>query len=82
MFFTNKRKFKFPSVFEIDKNLVEVDQDLRLQGFVIANKLSFKKHVKNIKCLVNCKLFSIKNDFLSIKECKASIFSNIYSSSF
>ena len=70
MFLTNKKRIKFPSKLEIDKNDSEVVNEFRLLGVIIDNKLCFKKHVENTKFLVNRKLFSIKKIFylsLSVK---------------
>ena len=74
MFLTNKRGITFPSNFVIDKNSVEVVQEFRLLGVNIDNKLNFKKHVENVKCLVNRKLFSIKKIFYLSQSVKLQFF--------
>ena len=71
---TNKRGITFPSNFVIDKNSVEVVQEFRLLGVNIDNKLNFKKHVENVKCLVNRKLFSIKIIFYLSQSVKLQFF--------
>ena len=74
MFLTNKRGITFPSNFVIDKNSIEVAQELRLLGVNNDNKLNFKKHVENVKCLVNRKLFSIKKIFYLSQSVKLQFF--------
>ena len=60
MFLTNKKRVKFPSKLEMDKNDLEVLNEDTLLGVIIDNILSFniKYYVENTKFLV--KLFSIK----------------------
>ena len=57
MFLTNKKRIKFPSKLEIDKNDVEIINDFRQLSVIIDKKLCFKKNVENTKFLVNGKLF-------------------------
>ena len=59
---------------KISKNLVEVVQDLKILGVNIDNKLFFKKHVENTKCLVNRKIFSIKKLFYLSQSVKLQFF--------
>ena len=71
MFLTKRRGIAFPKEVPILLENVEVVSKFKLFGVLIDNKLSFQDHVKNIKALVNRKLFPINRIFLFIVDCKA-----------
>ena len=60
MFLTKRRGLAFPKEEPILLENVDVFSKFKLLGVLIYNKLSFHDHVKNIKALVNRKLFAIK----------------------
>lgn len=62
MFFTNQM-VDLPNILVIENNAVEVVNEFKLLGITIDNRLNFKKHIENIKKLVNKKIFSFKNLF-------------------
>ena len=52
-----------PKTLEVLETTIEVVEEFKLLGVTIDNKLSFKKHVANIRISVNKRLYSIKRLF-------------------
>lgn len=63
MFITKKKKIELPLKLKIQNNEVEVVKTFKLLGVLIDDGLLFHQHIKNIKQIVNKKLFSIKKIF-------------------
>ena len=60
-----------PDFIEYNDNKIEVVNEFRLLGVTIDNKL---KHVRNIKSMVNKKIYSIKRLFHLPKSIKVQFF--------
>ena len=63
MFVTNKRNISPPKDFIIENFVVEVVDSFKLLEVTVDNKMTFSKHVSDIKLSVNKRLFSIKRLF-------------------
>ena len=63
-----------PRNIELENNLIEVVSEFKLLGCFIDDKLSFDKHVSNLKANVCRKLFAIKNIFFLSPDIKLHFF--------
>ena len=63
MFLTKKRRIEYPKTVNFASNDVEVVFSFKLLGVIIDSKLNFHDQIKNLKSLVNRKLFAIKHMF-------------------
>ena len=74
MFISNKRKIVYPEHIEIQNNQVQVVIQFRLLGITIDYKLSFDKHVGELKQVINKRLFSIHRLFYLSPKVKLQFF--------
>ena len=65
---------KLPKFIELESNQIEVVSEFKLLGCTIDDKLTFVKHVKNLKAAVCSKLFAIKNLFFLSFDIKVHFF--------
>jgi hypothetical protein len=74
MFITNKKQFQTPNSIIIDNNIVEVVSHFKLLGVTIDNKLSFLKHVADLRKSINKRLYSINRLFYLSHRVKLQFF--------
>ena len=70
MVITNKKNIQIPDFIEAENNRIDVVDNFRILGLILDNKLTFLKHVGELKLTINKRLYSIERLFYLSKPVK------------